>query len=373
MIAHASVPRRGLLVAIALGGVLGFGTTSRADWLVLKLRHADLSGRSDTVVARHPSEDAARADAKRRNEANDELAYYFGVRQADSGDGSVVTNVLAQATKQVDEVLRRTRATAVASGMPIPAAGEVLGSYKQGIQDAYLRARQLKEGMLEFQGKAPEELFEQINQIIDAQFARESDLSLQQRLAELQEEVANAAATENESRRAAIDALLERITSTTDPEQQERLLAELQALQESGTLKSATLAEAEAREIQADYEAGKQTVDSLQKMLDEGQKRQAEIVASIQRGDAVAPERRKASYIVHGYILSKAPSNYGKKLSSGGQAGSKEEAIKRADSLKQRGGVDVYVTEHVDLVSRPLGTFEDLIRDNPNGKVVYRP
>lgn len=286
-------PRRLVVALGVLAALLGSSGAASAQWAVWRVRYGDLSGNQDSRVARHGSEASARADSERRNEANNVLGIYFEVREETGVDRNLSAMVLANATVRVNEVLKQTRDVASYSGMKIPAAGQVLGGYSGEVAAAYDRAADLKKEMVEFAGKAPEEMFDKLNAALGAGFENEAGLTLERRIADVRKQAAEAVAQSEQPRQAELDDLVERITTTENPEERAKLVARLEEMQNSGELKTAVLGQSKVRETAARAEASKALVDSLRKSVAENRQRQQEIVTSIR--NRVSPPRPTAS------------------------------------------------------------------------------
>ena len=287
-LAHRTLVTSGVLLVLLL-------TTPRvtqAQWAVWRDRYGDLSGKQDSVVARHSSEAAARADAKRRNEANSELGIIFTVREETGVDRNLAATVLENATVRVNELLQQTRDVAGYSGMPIPDAGAVLGGYSNSVEWAYSQAAALRKEMTDFTGKVPEEMFDKLNGLLSAGFETEADLLLERRIADVRKQAAEAVAIAEQPRQAELDGLLERITATDDAEERANLMGRLEEMLSSGELKTAVLGQSKVRETAARAEASNALIDGLSKSVEDNRKQQQEIVTSIR--NRASPPRPQA-------------------------------------------------------------------------------
>jgi len=120
--------------AIALQSVSSFAQNTAESWQVWKVRHGDLSGSQDRVVATFANETEATARANELNQRNNELGYIYEARVVATG------------------------------GLP-PARPS--GNYAIEIENAYARARRARAYLRDFTGKMSESSFNDMKRTID--------------------------------------------------------------------------------------------------------------------------------------------------------------------------------------------------------------
>lgn len=156
------------------------------------------------------------------------------------GSQTPVDRILAGAFARIDETLKQVRDAAGAAGGDvggdIPATGDVLGEYAQTVENSYANAKELKDRLLQLQGKMTDREFELADNYVQQLLEGEADAFLEKTRINATRQVADAWAERNRSEEKAVNDLLDRIAGESDPAAQQALIEQLAQLQTSGKL-----------------------------------------------------------------------------------------------------------------------------------------
>lgn len=95
--------------------------------------------------------------------------------------------ILSRGTQQVESLLQTTRDIAATSGNDVPDAGQVMGEYKESVENAYASAKALKDEAVKSTTEDATELFSKMDKIIGDISSKAGDVFLQGKMSEMLE------------------------------------------------------------------------------------------------------------------------------------------------------------------------------------------